>query len=304
MGCKTNKNIGLNQLFENILYFCVKLESFMKLIIDAGSTKMEWVILEGNSVKERFCTDGFNPNYSPIQDLMILVETRFIASSNIASIYYYGTGCASEHSCLLIKEVFKQYFPKADIHVTHDLMAACHALFGHEKGIACILGTGSNSCVYDGERIVEQAVSLGYLLGDEGSGMHIGREVLRHYFYHLMPDDLSQKFDQAYHLTRDELIENLYHKEQPSRYMASFAEFAGKNQVQPYIHNLIKNCFTEFVEAFVCRYGSFKSMKISFVGSVAYHFRNVLEETISNFGLTMGEVMSSPTEGLLRYYQS
>ena len=150
----------------------------MKLIIDAGSTKMQCVLLDNQNVKKRFNGNGFNPNYSTKQDLIKIIETQLVSpiQESIQDIYYYGTGCGNEQNCQKIKEVFQQYYPQAEIHVTHDLMAACHALLGHEKGIACILGTGSNACVYDGKNITERAVSLGYLVGDEGSGMHIGRE--------------------------------------------------------------------------------------------------------------------------------
>ena len=166
---------------------------------------MDWILLDGKEVKSRFQTEGFNPNYIEIQcleNIINLVETRFIASPNdellfprcdksasLQAIHYYGTGCGSEQNCQIVKEIFQNHFPNAGIHVTHDLMVVCHAALGHEKGIACILGTGSNSCLYDGENIVDKAVSLGYLVGDEGSGMHIGREVVRAYFYGFMPED-------------------------------------------------------------------------------------------------------------------
>ena len=219
------------------------------------------------------------------------------------SIHYYGTGCGSEQNCQLIKDMIHRHFPEAEIHVTHDLMAVCHAVLGHEKGIACILGTGSNSCVYDGEKITERAVSLGYLVGDEGSGMHIGRAVARAYFYGFMPEDLRQRFDATYHLELKDFIQQLYHNEQPSKYLASFAKFAGENQAHPYIRALVKGCFKAFIEAFICRYSDCKSMKVSFVGSVAYHFQDLLRESLAEYGLTMGEVMQAPAEGLIRYYQ-
>ena len=198
--------------------------------------------------------------------------------------------------------MFQNHFPEAEIHVTHDLMAACHAVLGHEKGIACIMGTGSNSCVYDGENIVEKAVSLGYLVGDEGSGMHIGRAVARAYFYGFMPEDLRQKFEETYHLELKDFIQQLYHNEQPSKYLATFAKFAGENQAHSYIRTLVKDCFKAFIEAFVCRYKDYSSMKVSFVGSIAYHFQDLLRESLADFGLTMGEVMKTPAEGLIRYY--
>ena len=273
----------------------------MRLIIDAGSTKMEWILMDGNVVKQRFYTEGFNPNYS---DRQCLVETCHGASlpNEIRSIHYYGTGCGNEQNCQIIKEVFQAQFPDADIHVTHDLMAACHAVLGNEKGIACILGTGSNSCLYDGESIIERAVSLGYLVGDEGSGMHIGREVVRAYFYGFMPEELRMRFDAEYRLELKDFIQRLYHEEQPSKYLATFAKFAGENQSHPYIQGLVKGCFKAFIESFVLRYEGCKSLKISFIGSVAFHFQDILKESIAEYGLTMGKVMQAPAEGLIRYY--
>lgn len=280
----------------------------MKWIIDAGSTKMEWILLDGEAVKDRFTTEGFNPNYSDRQDLEKMVssvETCHGVSlqNEIQSIHYYGTGCGSEQNCLLIKEVFQNHFPHAEIHVTHDLLAACHAVLGHDKGIACILGTGSNSCVYDGEKIVDRAVSLGYLLGDEGSGMHIGREVVRAYFYGFMPEDLRQVFEATYHLELEDFINRLYHEGQPSRYLASFAKFAGENQTHPYIRGLVKGCFKAFIEAFALRYSDCKSLKVSFIGSVAFYFQDILMESLSDYGLTMGIVIQTPAEGLVSYHQ-
>ena len=280
----------------------------MKWIIDGGSTKMEWILLDGEAVKDRFTTEGFNPNYSDRQDLEKMVssvETCHGASlqQTIQSIHYYGTGCGSEQNCQLVKAVLQKYFPHAEIHVTHDLMAACHAVLGHDKGIACILGTGSNSCVYDGEKIVNRAVSLGYLLGDEGGGMHIGREVVRAYYYGFIPEDLRQEFEATHHLELKDFINRLYHEGQPSKYLASFARFAGENQTHPYIRGLVKGCFKAFIEAFVLRYSDCKSLKRSFIGSVAFHFKDILEESLLEYGLTMGTVMSTPAEGLVRYHQ-
>ena len=274
----------------------------MNLIIDSGSTKMEWILLDGKTVKDRFTTEGFNPNYADINVFERLVETQCLAY--LRQIHYYGTGCGSEWNCQLIKEVFQRRFPEAEVHVTHDLLAVCHALFGHEKGIACILGTGSNSCVYDGENIIEKAVSLGYLVGDEGSGCHIGREVVKAFFYGFMPNELRQQFENQYHLEVKDFVEKLYHAEQPSRYLAFFAKFAGEFQSHPFVHDLVKNSFKAFIEAFIIRYAECKSLKISFVGSVAYHFQRILKENLIDYGLTLGEIMQAPAEGLIRYYQS
>ena len=290
----------------------------MRIIIDAGSTKMEWILLDGEEVKTRFTTDGFNPNYAErqcLENIIHLVETRFIASpdcetpfsrrdksASLQAIHYYGTGCGSEQNCQIIKEIFQHHFPKAEIHVTHDLMAACHAVLGHEKGIACILGTGSNSCLYNGMDIMGKAVSLGYLVGDEGSGMHIGRELVRSYFYGFMPEDVRRQFEAEYHLELKDFIRHLYHEDQPSKYLASFAKFAGEHQNVSFIHDLVKGCFNAFVEAFVLRYAECKTMKVSFVGSIAYHFQDILKESLEDYGLMMGMVIKTPADGLIRYF--
>ncbi len=259
--------------------------------------------MDGNDVKNRFQTEGFNPNYADIQSFVEICQGATLPEE-IQFIYYYGTGCGNEQNCQIIIKVFQNRFPKAEIHVTHDLMAACHAALGHESGIACILGTGSNSCVYDGNEITERAVSLGYLLGDEGSGKHIGSEVVRAYFYGFMPEDLRLQFDAAYHLELKDFIGHVYHEGQPSRYLATFARFAGEHQSHPFIRDLVKGCFKAFIEAFVLRFEGAKTMKVSFVGSVAFHFQNLLRESLAEYGLALGEVMASPAEGLIRYYQS
>ncbi len=279
----------------------------MELILDVGSTKMDWIAYDGNAVFQRFTTEGFNPNYSERQRLYSLVEyvkTHHLVCrpNDIQSVHYYGTGCGYGPNCRLIKDVFQQYFPNAEIDVNHDLMAACHALLGHEKGIACILGTGSNACVYDGESIVERADSLGYIVGDEGSGMHICKELVRAYFYHFMPEDLRYEFKATYNLELDDFLDNVYHKGQPSKYVAAFAQFADKNRTHPYIQELVKACFKAFVEAFILCFEQSKSMKICLVGSVAFVFRDFLKESLANYGLTMGEVIQAPADGLMRYY--
>jgi N-acetylglucosamine kinase-like BadF-type ATPase len=143
---------------------------------------------------------------------------------------------------------------------------------------------------------------LGYLVGDEGSGMHIGREAVRAYFYGFMPENLRQQFADAFHLEQKDFIQQLYHNEQPSKYLASFARFAGEHQDNPFIHELVAHCFDEFIKAFVLRFDDFKSLKISFIGSVAFHFQDILKECIKSHDLTMGEVMTSPAAGLVCYY--
>lgn len=275
-----------------------------KLIIDAGSTKTEWILLDGERVLDRFTLGGYNPNYN---ELGVLIDLLYRDLSEtfpaVDAVYYYGSGCGSENNREELTQILHVRFEEAkEVYVTHDLMAVCHAVLGREKGVACILGTGANSCLYDGKEIVDQAVSLGYLVGDEGSGCYIGRKVVRAYFYDLMPLELKLSFEQSYHLEIKDFIHNVYHETGASKYLAQFAKFAGVNQQHPFIKELLKGCFKEFIEVFILRYRDAISLPVSFVGSIAYYFQELLNECLEEEGLTLGKVRQTPAEGLIRFY--
>ncbi len=264
---------------------------------------MEWAVIRNGDTPIRYTTLGFNPNYADVSLLERIVKQDIEAiPTNVDEIHYFGTGCGLEANKQLISTVLKSHFPKAEIEVETDMMGAARGMFGDQKGIACILGTGANSCLYDGVSIVDKAVSLGYLVGDEGSGCYIGRKVVRAYFYDLIPPELKLQFEQCYHLEINDFIQHTYHEEAASRYLAGFAKFAGDHQDHPYIRNLVKQCFTDFIEAFVMRFRDYRSLPISFVGSVAYHFQSILKECLDEEGCQMGEVMKTPMEGLIRRY--
>lgn len=262
---------------------------------------MEWVLLNQGKVLKRFTTLGFNPNYADIHALDNIIASAAIPQSP-QSIRYYGTGCGNERNCQTIKEIFQHHFPQADIQVTHDLMGACHALFGKERGIACILGTGANSCLYDGEKVIDRAVSLGYLVGDEGSGCFIGRKLARAYFYDLMPLQLKLQFKEYYQLEISDFIDKVYHQPEASKYLAGFTKFAGEHQDDPFVRQLVKDCFKEFIQVFVLRYKDCRSLPVGFVGSVAYHFKEILKETLDEYGLQLKKVIASPIDGLIHWY--
>lgn len=276
----------------------------MYLIADGGSTKTEWILIEGQQVVLRFLTKGFNPNYTDWETITVIISSEFPPDcpDDVEKINYYGSGCGNEKNCQLVSAALQQRFPTAEIHVAHDLMAAAHGLLGHEKGIACILGTGANSCLYDGKNIVNQAVSLGYLVGDEGSGTHIGKNVLRSYFYGFMPADLRQEFEAYYQLTHKDFIDKLYHFPQPNMYLADFCKFAGEHQNHPYIRKICSDCFNDFIRIFIERYDVCKELKVSFVGSVAYHFQPIMKTCIEEKGLHLGKIIQSPADGLIDYY--
>lgn len=269
------------------------------LIIDAGSTKMEWAILEKKKVVDRYTTPGFNPYYASIKVLKEALNRDF---PTVDAVHYYGTGCGLPKNCHRIRNVFRKRFPEAEVFVNHDLMGASHALLGHQQGVVCILGTGANSCLYDGENVVAHAVSLGYLVGDEGSGCYIGRKLARAYYYSLMPEELMADFMIKYNVNIEEFIDRVYHQEGASKYLAGFAEFAGEHIDHPYIQALLKECFNDFIKLFVLIYKESREWPICFVGSVAFYFQTLLYECLSAEGLTMGKVMRSPMDGLIQMY--
>lgn len=277
----------------------------MKLIIDCGSTKADWVIIENSEILKSFNTDGFNPNYSERNSIINIIRNTPLNKENVISIkdiFFYGSGCGSIDNCNIIKELFMNIFTNANIEVTHDMMAACHAILGNKKGIACILGTGSNSCYFNGERITSQAISLGYILGDEGSGSHIGKNLLRDYFYKRMPYDLSLKFKNEYDIKIDTLITNTYHSSQVSKYLASFAKFALENINNEYINNLCSRCFDEFIENFIDIYDNSIDNKIGFVGSIAFYFQEIIKQRLENKGYILGKIIKKPIDGLIEYH--
>lgn len=277
----------------------------MKLIIDCGSTKADWVILNGEKVVSKFQTEGFNPNYTDkntISSIILDNNSYKTYIQEITEIYFYGTGCGNQENCNLVKGILNSVFPNANIIVTHDLMAACHALFGDKEGIACILGTGSHSCRYDGNEIIDKAVSLGYIIGDEGSGNHIGKQLIRDYFYKKMPDDLSEKFENEYDINITSAIDNIYHNSQVSKYLAAFSRFAYENKEHDYMKAICSKCFNEYIEYFILKYETSKDLKIGFVGSIAYYFQDLLCERLENHKLRLRKVIKSPIEGLIEYH--
>lgn len=274
----------------------------MNLLIDAGSTKMDWALLKCGRVLKRFSTEGFNPNYAAPQRLVDIFSKIDLPKKEIKEIHYYGSGCLRAENAMAVAQVLQQCFPNSDPTVSNDMMGAAHALMGQEKGIACILGTGANSCLYDGENITDRAVSLGYLVGDEGSGCYIGRKLARAYFYDLMPLELKLQFNEDYHLEINDFIEKVYHQSEVSRYLAGFTKFAGEHQEDPFIRQLVKDCFKEFIQVFVLRYTTCHDLQVGFVGSVACHFQSLLQECLDAEGLIMGKVMRSPMDGLIQMY--
>ncbi len=277
-----------------------------KLIADSGATKTDWRILHEDGSIGQAKTIGYNPFYSEVNYFQHDIETQLysiIDKYEVSDVYYYGAGCSNEKNIKIVSDMLKETFPKTDTHVTHDLLAAARSLCGHEAGIACILGTGSNSCLYDGSSIVRNIPSLAYVLGDFGSGSTMGKELLSSYFHKQLPSELRTKFDNRFHLDREEMLQRIYKKPMAATYLASFSKFLYDNRDHSFIHNLIASQFKKFLSHYVVPYKGSDSLKINFTGAVAFHYNAILREVVDELALTVGIISETPIAGLTLYHQ-
>jgi N-acetylglucosamine kinase-like BadF-type ATPase len=277
----------------------------MKLICDAGASKAEWCLWDGKK-KKIIVTQGISPyflNTAQITELLKNELIKKLKGANIKEIFYYGTGCSNATNVKIVKQAINNVFPKIKVEVDHDLMGAARALCGKEKGVACILGTGSNSCFYNGKKIVKNSPGLGYILGDEGSGAYLGRKVLQYYLYDTFDEELRARFDARYVTTPNEILDNVYKKPLANRYMASFAIFLAENRGHYMIENIIEDGLNDFFFNHVYKYKESWTMPINFVGSIAYGFRDKLKELCAVYELSLGKVIKKPMDGLLDYHR-
>lgn len=275
------------------------------LIADSGSTKTQWCLLTGNK-KKMISTQGISPYFLNEETLgKILSEELFTKTGkiDIDEVYYYGTGCSNPINISLIKRGLKKLYKAATVHVDHDLLGAAKALCGNEKGIACILGTGSNSCYYNGKKIVKNSPGLGFILGDEGSGTHLGKKVLQYYLYNTFDAELMDKFKVKYPETNSEILDNVYKSDLPNRYLAGFVPFLIENRGHFMIENIIEDSINDFFFNHVYKYRESWSLPINFVGSVAYGFKDVLADMCREYEIKLGNVIKSPMDGLIKYHK-
>ena len=277
----------------------------MLAIADGGSTKADWRFLESNNNYLSKTTTGFNPNYNSsdqITDILIAELGGEMDISNVSEVFYYGSGSSDEKRKKVLASALSAVFPSARINVFSDMLAAARATCGDEPGIACILGTGSNSTLYDGKHQVDNVTNLGFMLGDEGSGSYIGKELVKAYFYREMPEELTHLLKAKCPNGRKDVLDNVYGGGVPAAYLASFTKVFGGHQEHPFIRNLIKNCFREFIHRHIYKYKDFRSLPIHFVGSIAFHYVNILKEVVEEEGLTLGKVLQKPIDQLLEFH--
>ena len=276
----------------------------IKLIADSGSTKTEWCLLKNNK-PTIFTTQGMSPYFVNSEGMGKIIREEAIPhlkKNHIEEIYFYGTGCKNPANLKMIKNVLHLIFPDAFIKVDHDLSGAAKALCGNEKGIACILGTGSNSCYYNGNRIVKNSPGIGFILGDEGSGAYLGKKVIQHFLYHIFDDDLRSRFDAKFVTTDAEILEAVYKKPLANRYLASFAIFLAENRGHYMVENIIEDGINDFFYNHIIRYNESRKLPIHFTGGIAFGFKDVVEQLCHSYDLQPGNIFKSPMEGLIKYH--
>lgn len=277
-----------------------------KLIADSGSTKCEWCLIHEGKKKHLF-TQGISPYFLSGVQIQELIEKEVfpkVKNYDVQQIFYYGTGCKSPVNRKIIRTAIKKVFPDSDILVDHDLMAAARALCGKEKGIACILGTGSNSCYYNGKSILKNSPGLGYVLGDEGSGAYLGKKVLQYYLYNTFDEELLFRFNDKFSTSTDEVLESVYKKPLPNRYLASFAIFLVENRGHYMIENIIEDGINDFFFQHICKYAESWTLPIHFVGGVAFGFKDVVKELCNTYELELGNILKNPMQGLINYHSA
>jgi glucosamine kinase len=274
------------------------------LLADSGATKAEWCLLY-NGKKKTLFTQGISPYFLSTDEIATLVQNELkkkLKGVSVDELFYYGTGCANPENAKNVKKALKKVFPEARVNVDTDLMAAARAVCGRQKGIACILGTGSNSCYYNGKTIVKNSPGIGYVLGDEGSGAYLGKKVIQYYLYNTYDEDLRARFDARFVTTTVEILDNVYKKPFPNRYLASFAMFLAENRGHYMIENIVEDGLNDFFFQHLCKYGEIWKNPVSFVGSVAWGFKDVLQALCDSYEFELGTVLKNPMEGLVNYH--
>ncbi len=277
----------------------------MLLIADSGSTKTDWRLIDAQQNISQYSTMGFNPYYITtdkiIEELKKSIALELEADA-VNEIHFYGAGCSTEENKNSIKVALSTIFINAEVFVEHDLLAAARASLGTNAGIATILGTGSNSCLYDGKQIIENVPSLGYLLADEGSGTEIGKLLLTDYLYGKLPDELTRNLENRLDLTFEKAMNRIYKEPMPNKFMASLSKFVFQNIKNPYCIELVKKAFNHFFDAHISKYTDYQKYPIACVGSVGYYYSNILKSVAEERGMQVYKTMEAPIAGLTLYH--
>lgn len=277
----------------------------MIVVADSGSTKCDWIFKEGEERIE-FSTMGFNPMFhsSEVIAAELQKDDQFTAAAaKVTEVFFYGAGCSSEDRNNIVRAGLEQVFPKANLHIEHDLKGAVHAACQGQPGIACILGTGSNSAYYDGKEIYEEVPALGYILGDEGSGAYFGKQLLSEYLYKQLPENIVAKFNERYSdLDKDQVFTGVYMQPHANVYLSRFMKFLSDNRDEKYIQEMVYRGLSKFIDIHIWQYKDYKSLPVHFVGSIAFYFETVLRKAASNHRINVGRIIRKPVEELLKHH--
>ncbi len=277
----------------------------MIIVADSGSTKTSWAVLKNAEEPKQFSTEGYNPYYVDSEYIRKSITTNFsyqVETNDVKQIYFYGAGCAGGKD-EIVKRALNDVFPHASIVIESDLIAAAKSLFGDKDGFVSILGTGTNTGVYSNGEIVNQVNSLGFFMGDEGSGAYLGRKLLSLFARRAMPIELMEALEDDYQLTPNAVVPAFYDAELQNRYSAKFTVFLSNHIEHTYIKKLVKNAFVDFFENIVCLYPNYRSYQLNSIGSIGFTFIDQLKEVAYSYGMNVGKINKSPMEGLIAYHQ-
>jgi N-acetylglucosamine kinase-like BadF-type ATPase len=277
----------------------------MILIADSGSTKTEWRILNASREPASFNTQGINPFFLNEDQVFLLLKNELgsLEGQRFEAVYYYGTGCNSEIRNATVAGALRRFVVSDRIVVGSDLLGAARSLCQDRPGIACIMGTGSNSCYYDGLNIAANVSPLGYILGDEGGAAVLGRKLVAAVLKKQVPAELTGRFFDTYGITAAEILENVYMKPFPNRFLGQFAKFLSANIEFREIQDIVSSSFDEFIVRNVLQYPESANLAVSFTGSIAIHFRNFLEDTLRRYSLKPGVFSLAPMDDLVKYHE-
>jgi glucosamine kinase len=276
----------------------------MILVADSGSTKTEWKIIKDGIPADSLFSGGINPYFLSSDEIVTLLQSEIPAFSGepFDKIYFYGTGCNTEAKNNVVKEALSRFYSSEDIFIGTDLLGAARSLCQNERGIACIMGTGSNSCYYNGKYIAANVSPLGYILGDEGGGAVLGRKLVSAVLKKQVPQEVIDLFFSTYDLTPAEILESVYMKPFPNRFLGQFARFISKNINISELQEIVNSSFNEFIVRNILQYPESSELPVHFTGSISYHLKPFLEKLLKKHNLEPGKITLTPMEDLINYH--
>lgn len=277
----------------------------MILLADSGSTKTDWCVVDNGQSTKEIKTRGTNPFFQTEDEISQEILTSLVPhlpTTNIEEVFFYGAGCTPEKLSILEVALKRHLNITGRCEVATDMLAAARSLCGHQPGIACILGTGSNSCAYDGEKITKNVSPLGFILGDEGSGAVLGKTLVGDVLKNQLPQAVINRFHEKFPFTNAEIIDRVYRQKLPNRFLAGFVPFLAENIDEPAVYNLVVDSFRRFLVRNVRQYEGWNTLPIGFNGSIAYYYRRPLEDALKAEGMTLGQIIQTPMEGLVAYH--